>query len=162
MKKFHVIRMVGVPALIALASCASYSYQGTSTRKPGTPPGMTVDIELVSDGANGCRKKAGADALYGYAGQTVTWNVVNHCGKQATVKLHSFKEKKTNFGSGLYPFTEHNIVRQIDNNATAAITATVLRGGEYPTDAKGFHVYTYKFSVTPGRDEDPEIIIEWP
>ena len=162
MKKFHAIRMVCVLGLGALVSaCASYHYQGSTTRKPGTPPGMTVEIELVPDG-EGCRKKVGADALYGYAGQTVTWNVTNHCGKQASVHIHGFKEKKKTFGSGVYPFVERNIVRQIDNNGTAAITATVLKMGEYPPDAKGFHVYTYKFSVTPGHDTDPEIIIEWP
>jgi hypothetical protein len=157
------IARVIVPALL-LASCASYEYQTPSQRSPGVLPTMSVDVTLVPDGDSGkCKKDRPLDALYGLSATKVTWNITNKCGRPVTVTIHSVKEKGPIIG-GPFPFQEPpgQLTTNLADGETKPVTATVKDTSDVSQNDKGFHIYRYKFRTSPGSDDDPEIIIEWP
>ena len=160
-------RWCGAVVAVALASgCASLQPRGGT---PSSAPDNIITI-VLSDASGTCRKVAptqGAPVVEtGYtlagAGQKMIWRVTNNCKQPIAVRIKDVDEKGSTFTSGFYPFKPGTIAKNIAVNATEDIEATTLDQASVPEKKRGAHVYRYKIELSPGGDEDPEIIVEWP
>lgn len=159
---FRASRVVLCLVLSAAATaCAGLRFQPEKVRAPGVPPDETSEFEIVADG-NGCKKKSVPDAIYAQANGTIRWNVKNTCGKAVEVTFFDFDEKHRQLGK-FNPFSTQpqplSLADGAEGSATGVIRSSVDDG------ERGFHVFRYRIRIRTGnivRDQDPEIIIEWP
>ena len=122
-----------------------------------------TSFEIVSDGADGCKKKAPPETFLGKGGQQVQWTVTNNCGLDVTVRLERFVIKS---GTGPDPWQRPPLETSVGPAQTKVITGVLKPSSDVPPGNRGRrNDYTYVVTlVIDGRavDTDPEIIIEWP